>query len=163
LGVESAKAGFVATKANAMVWWYPELELYCFGAASLMLVKHMHPDTHNHTHTHKQHKHTYIYKCTHTTHDPTKIHTCAQCTHAQFMLGAYAPLFGHAHLRTWHPNLILFNSDGGWYGTPSYEVQKLFMQAVGPFCAQVSVSVALHCRGVCVSVAKYCWSLCVLL
>jgi len=53
------------------------------------------------------------------------------------MLGAFAPLLGHAHLRTWHPSLIVFSPEGAWYGIPSYEVQKLFMHSAGPYSAQV--------------------------
>jgi len=55
----------------------------------------------------------------------------------KFMMGAFAPLLGHAQLRSWRPNLIVFGSDGSWYGTPSYEVQKLFMNSAGSYCGQV--------------------------
>lgn len=45
-------------------------------------------------------------------------------------MASYAPLFVHANDRRWNPDAIVFNSSQQ-YGTPSYWVQRFFMDSSG--------------------------------
>ena len=57
-------------------------------------------------------------------------------------MAAYAPLFGHDSLRTWHATLIVTNDRREWFGNPSYATQHAWRQHSGVKCARVSQ----HCN-----------------
>jgi hypothetical protein len=56
----------------------------------------------------------------------------------QVIMASYAPLLVNLNHRAWNPDLINFDSSG-WYGLPSYYVQKMFSENRGDVVLPVQV------------------------
>jgi len=54
---------------------------------------------------------------------------------------AFAPLLAHDALRSWRPDLIVFNEAGQVIGIPSFTVQRMFRQYAGTVCGKVRLEV----------------------
>lgn len=55
------------------------------------------------------------------------------------VMASYAPLFANVNHRSWVPDAINFDG-AGWYGTPSYYVQKLFRENRGDHLLSATVT-----------------------